>query len=641
MPRALSNSNIPSRKVYQHNISQFLGVDLSNAPSNVKEYRSPDAKNMIPDLAGKPVKRTGYYMVAAFGGAINGYFYLDLPTGSFEIVHAGETLYNAIDGSVLYSGMNDVRSTAWQVDGKLWIMDGKALLCCQKVKNLDYDPENPMSPEEILQATPASEVAYTPMVTISRSPSGGGEQYEPVNLLSGKFTDSFLANGTDAVYQLSFSELDDTAVVVQKLDAEGNWQELTEETDFTVDRTAGTVTFTTAPESPAVAGADNVRITASRENTEGAAMINRCDISILYGVAGASDRLFVAGNPDYPNRDWYSQMNDPTYFGDLWYSVLGQDGAAIMGYSILNNRLATHKDRAENGRNVVVRTGQLVDGQAAFPITTTLQGEGAIGKHTFAYLSTEPLFLTRLGIYAITSQDISGEKYSQNRSFYINKRLTTLPNLSEAYATIYKDFYMLATGGNIYILDGGQKHYENNEPYSNYQYECYYWADIPANILWQRDDTLFFGTDDGRVMAFYTDYEDLNSFNDLGQPIEAYWEIPDFDGKQFYQNKTVRYIAFRLAAATATSVQVFGQIRGLWQSLFDVPTAARYYAFSKTVFSKFTFSTDATPKTIGRKIKIKKVDKMRLRLQNDQLNEPFGLYELSLEYTEKGYYKKR
>ena len=36
---------------------------------------------------------------------------------------------------------------------------------------------------------------------------------------------------------------------------------------------------------------------------------------------------------------------------------------------------------------------------------------------------------------------------------------------------------------------------------------------------------------------------------------------------------------------------------------------------------------------------MKKVDKARFRLENNELGEPFGIYNVALEYTENGNYK--
>ena len=629
MPQYVEAKKFPQQSLGKFNISSFRGIDLSSAPNNVDKTRSPDAQNMIADSNGFPVKRQGYELAEEYPARINGVFELKTPTMTKRIVHAGTVLYtneesadSGVNRVTLYTNMKDDYSTAWQVGGKLWIVDGNQLLC--------YDGQTVKS---------ASEGAYIPTLTISRSPTGGGESYEPLNLLQSKWTDSFLGVAQVKDYQLSFDGLNNTAVAAQKLNSSGDWVDMVENTDFTVNRTTGKVTFTTAPGASPITGQDNVKITAARTLTEYQNRIHHCTISILYGVNGASDRLFVSGNPDYPNYDWYSQRNDPSYFGDLWYSVLGQDNSAIVGYSIISDRLAAHKDNAENGRNVIVRSGTLLDGQAAFPIATALQGEGAIGKRTFAYFASEPLFLTRLGVYAVTAQDITGEKYAQNRSFYINGALTNEPNLEHAYGFVYKDLYLLAINNKVYILDSKQRSYERDAPYATFQYECYLWTNIPARIFWEEDGTLYFGTADGKAMRFKTDTETLTSYNDNGAAIEAYWTIPDFSGKEFYKNKTVKYIAIKVAPHVRTSFDIWVQKKGVWSLLFSESAKTRYFSWEQLCWSKFTWSSDQTPKTIGKKIKLKKIDKVAFRIVNDTMDEPFGIYEVSLEFTESGNYK--
>ena len=142
------------------------------------------------------------------------------------------------------------------------------------------------------------------------------------------------------------------------------------------------------------------------------------------------------------------------------------------------------------------------------------------------------------------------------------------------------------------------------------------------------------------MRRFTSDPEDVLSYNDDGRPIEAWWDMADFNGIDFYKNKTVRYFAIRLAAATATGFTLQVQVRGLWQTLKELYSRARYLAFSRITFSKFTFSCDTTPKTIGQKVKVKKVDKARFRIYNAQLNEPLGIYEIAIEFTESGKYKR-
>ena len=176
-------------------------------------------------------------------------------------------------------------------------------------------------------------------------------------------------------------------------------------------------------------------------------------------------------------------------------------------------------------------------------------------------------------------------------------------------------------------------------PYATRQYAAFYRTNLPARILWTHQNKLYFGTDDGKIKEFYTDPDAVSSYNDDGEPIHAIWETPDLDGKQFYKNKTFRYIAVRLKAAVATSIKIYSFKRGLWSFIKEDNSTGRYLSFSDIVFSKFTFSSDNTQKIISSKLRIKKIDKARFRLENNELNEPFGIYDLALEYVESGNFK--
>jgi hypothetical protein len=445
------------------------------------------------------------------------------------------------------------------------------------------------------------------------------------------------------VYQLTTEELDADELQVRIMTKEGVWEDKKEGTDFTVKRDTGTVTFTKAPGQSPVTGYDNVEITAAKTREGYADRINKCRVMTLFGVNGAQDRIFVTGNPDYPNQDWNCKMTDGFMWGDLWYSVLGQDSSAITGYTIINDRLAAHKDNAEEGRNVILRRGELgSDGEdATFPVTGTLIGRGALGSHAFGYLGNDPLFLTDAGIMAITAADITGEKYSQSRSYYIDNVLTAERNLKDAFAYVWHDFYLISTGGGrVYLLDGMQKSYDKNSPYSNYQYECYYWENVPARVFWEDEEgRLCFGDAAGNVYRFFDDAEAQTSYNDDGRAIPARWDTPDLSGKLFYKNKNFRRIDFVLAPAIATGAEVWAEIKGIWTKMFDTGVSATFFDFNYLDFEPISFATDDTPRTLGSKVKIKKVDKVAISLRNEEKDEPFGLYSIALEYTENGNYK--
>lgn len=625
----MAHFNVPSESPkYNSVIETFRGVDLNNSPSNVDKSRSPEAPNMIRDQVGKVRKRMGYTTIATApnGGAINGRYLL----GSEQLVHAGEKLYKltfaqSVPTFTEIGTMANEKSRGFVFDEKLYLLDGSNY----KV----YDGSTLKS---------VSEAAYKPLIIISRNPDGGGTSYESLNLIGTGWTESFLGKPDVKEYQLTTENLDATEVSAEVMDSSGEWQAKTEGTDFTVDRTAGKVTFQTAPGAPAVTGQDNVKITAYKTREGYADTINKCRAFCIYGVGGATDRVFLTDNANKAGMDWYSGFEDPTYFPDTNYTKLSRDGSKITGYAVINNTLATFLNGATDGRNVIVRTGMLDDsGEAVFKISNTLIGPNTIARDSFQSYDKEPLFLTDRGVYAITAEELTGQKCSQERSYYILGALQNAAGKESADSTRYQDFYVLSIGDRLYFLDMQQKTYEKDSPYSAYQYECYYWTGITARRIWTDSAALCFGTEEGKICRFAVNVDDPRSYNDDGAAIDAYWETSDFDGKLFFREKTFTGIAVRLAAAPLTGVKIYAQVRGVWKQIFDAKEKARYFTFEYIDFAKFVFSGDQTPRTMFGKIKLKKVDKARFRLQNNVLNEPFGIYAFGLQWREPGSNYKR
>lgn len=621
----MAQFSIPAQTPKQRTIIEtFRGVDLNNSPTNVDKSRSPAAPNMIRDQVGKVRKRMGYTTAATAPGRINGHYEL----GEETLIHAGDKLYRWDGGETFeeLGTMADRKSRGFVFEEKLYLLDGTTYQV--------YDGEALKS---------VSEGAYVPTIIISRNPTGGGNAYEALNLLGTKWTESFLGTKDAAAYQLTTEELSDEEVTAQIWSkADDDWIDQKEGTDFTVDRAKGIVTFKTPPGEPPVAGQDNVKITAAKVRDGYADRVNKCTVFAVFGVGGAPDRVFLSGNPDEPGMDWYSGYTDPTFFPDTQYTKLSRDGGKIVGYAILGNALAAFLDNSTDGRNVIVRTGSLDNaGEAVFRIANTLIGENAVAKDSFASSNKEPLFLTEKGVFAITAEELTGEKISQERSYYIASALIEAAGKEEAVATIYREFYTMALNDTLYLLDLQQKNYERNSPYSSFQYECYYWPNIPARILWTEGERLCFGTEDGRICKFAVNVDRADSYNDDGEAIDAYWETCDFDGDAFFKSKTFTGIAVRLASAVLTGVKVYAQKRGLWSQVFDAKDRARYFSWEYIDFAKFVFSSDQTPRTLYGKVKIKKVDKVRFRLQNNELNEPFGIYAFGLEWREPGANYKR
>ena len=322
-----------SPKINTYVIDNFLGADFTSDASTVDETKSPNCENMIRSVPGKVRKRAGYELLEDFGAYIYGVHTFHV--ADERLVHAGTKLYKITDPeNPIYTGMAEHRSVSFELNMKLFILDGVAI----KV----YDGNT-------VQRIDA--VGYIPTLSISKNPEGGGTDYQPLNLIQPAFIEQFYVDADHSTakdFQLTFGNLDATTVLAWVLNSSGEWVAKTETTDFTVDRQTGKVTFVTAPGTSPVTGEDNVKIQAYRTVSGYADRVNHCTIGALFGVNGADDRLFISGNSDkgvgqdgnyysYINYDWFSQQYDPTYFADTWYSKLGSDSSAIMGYSIINN----------------------------------------------------------------------------------------------------------------------------------------------------------------------------------------------------------------------------------------------------------------------------------------------------------------
>lgn len=613
----------PSRSTLT--IDTFLGADFTNDPANVGIDKSPNVLNMIRDVPGKVRKSMGYQTIAEFADPINGYH--TKRGKAHGLIHAGTKIYEGDYDSPteLYSDANNSRSRSWQFGDKVCILDGKALLI--------WDGTT---------VEKASTNAKIPVTLIGGNPAGGGTSYYALNLLSPGFTEQFLGTVGTTEYHLSYTDLDDTPVTVQLLQNDGTWSDMEEGSGFSVDRATGVVSFIDPPGESPVTGEDNVKITAYKTVEGYADRVNKCSIGTLYGASGDLNRLFVSGNPDdeYVNYQWYSAANDPTYFPDTNYQLIGTAKSAIVGYSVISSYLAVFKDKQEVEQNIVLVSSTTVKDEVTFATQTTLHGSPSICSDSHGYLAGEPIFLTSLGVYALTSQDITGRELTNLRSFFLNGKLLDETDLDKAYAFVYKDFYILAVNGVLYILDGLQSvQTDKSAPYSTRQFVGYFRDNVDANTMWEEDGALWFGSKTGKVCKFYTNPDDIFSYNDDGAAIMCRWETPDFDGKLFYKNKTFRYLAVRLKQAIVTSIRMSVMKRGLWTVLSIDASTASYFSFKSLVFSKLSFSSDVTNKVVPLKTRVKKVDKARYRFENLNVNEPFALDKIGIEYVEKGNFK--
>ena len=594
----------------------FRGADFSTDPSLVEKSRSPLCTNIMADGGGMPEKRPGWRVLHQRQNKINGLY-----SGVFDgvlkkLAHVGPRLYEFTDDGEtepvqLLGGIANHKSRGLMLGGKLWIVTGSEYIC--------YD------------GTTASKSfdRYVPTITISRPPAGGGTSFEDVNMLTPYRKESFQTDGTSTEFVLSGS-IDSSGTVTVWID------DVEQTTGFTVNRAQGKVTFSTAPEAPVIGGGDRVVIQYPHTVSGYADRIGKCTIIGTYGLGG-DNRIFLSGNPDFPNRDWMSGFGDPTYFPDRGYSVLGSEDSAIMGYCRTAGYQAIVKEERNNEATIYFRSGELNgEGEAQFTTRQAMSGVGAVAPGSFGHLLDDPLFLGSTGVFGVSISDMSGQRVSQNRSYFLNPKLRN-EELKDAEAVVWQNMYLLAfPNGHVYVLDGRQEKSYRSAALGDFVYEGYYWENIPAICWLCEGEELYFGTEDGKICKLNADDHTVNRYSDNGAAISAVWATKfDDDGTPgYYKTMLKKGCCVTLKPFSRSSGTVYfrtdrteGGEKPIATDTMDI------FSFDDIDFDRFTFVSDDGPKEIHFNRKEKNYKRLQIIVRNDVLNEGFGVYQITKFYV--------
>ncbi len=610
------------KKRYRAVFDNFKGVDYVHPAGQVDKSRAVDGLNMIRDTVGTVRKRMGYKKGdKKWLWRLNGVHLLKTNNGDKWLVHSGTRYY--LDGLSIYDKGGDDFSRSVQIGDYLYIADGKKILV--------FDGE---------RLVPLTEKAYVPLIYINRTPRGGGKKYEQTNVLTAARREGFIADGESNEYVLSAPRLGDNRVTAVVYKDDGSTHTFSTGDGLTVNTVKATVTFSNPPPLSKITDRDNVYISYNRavsiDNT-----VDKCTVLGVYGRGGKPDTLFLSGNSDHPGREWFSQPSNPFFIGENNTDVALDNNSAVMGYSNKDGKLFVHRKNGGGNLNILVRSCSGGDkNYYSYPVENALEGPGAIAMDSFVNMSGDAMFLSEKGVYAVTEKEADGRHFSQLRSYYINPSLMNKEGLDKAKTVAYKDFYVLAVGRDIYLLDTLQKSYEQDRGQSSYRYEAYH-RQLPEEVrlLFVAEGRLCFATEDMHFCRFYSDETDSSSYNDNGLPITCRWQTDLYRDDDRAMIKSLHYLWIVCAAANYTGVDVWRQVNGLWKKLFSDNHSTGYFCWSKLNWAKFTWSSDRTPKITGKNIKIKNKDKIALKVENNGLNEPFGIYELGFEYTKGGLYK--
>lgn len=515
------------RKEYSRYYGGFRGVDFATDHTLVADSRFPYAVNMYKDYvsgAGQGIETIPGFrkrFTAPNGGKIHGIHSFKSTLGAEKVlIHAGNVLYDwesygkdeanesgsaemGFTATAIHTGMESRTSTSFIFNNRLYILDGK--------NYLEYDGET---------LSNVKDDAYIPTTYINIIPAGdnadNGTEYEQRNMLSPYFKHTFIpvtykdeeeneVGATEFYMNEPFEEIREVKVygnIVERLPDEPEPDKMY----YTVDPALGKITFTIAPKRPEDKGFPEfyagVEITAKKAEYEAKDVkIKRADgsettlsayrgdtsdhfVSMIESATIATtfdNRVFFSGIPGKPNLVLYCGRNttgyaDPSYIGILNYVEDGVGTTPITAMlGVAGTLLVLKNDTQQDGSvyyHTPTETGENILPKI-YPSTAGLAGTGCLGA-AINFLD-DPVFISRLGLDAVSQLKIASERSIEHRSSLVDSKLlgTDLTKVKLCEWGGY--LILLAEGGKIFMADSRQV-YQNAAGYT--EYEWYYLEDI-------------------------------------------------------------------------------------------------------------------------------------------------------------------
>ena len=570
-------------------LKSFAGINTSVTPTQINDNQSPDMLNFNVDERGALNKRTGYKKIfdtPIDNASITGLFEFRMNGINQMLIGCGDKFYRYENDKIILinESLSGDRLDMFYIGDKAYFLNGRDYF--------SYDGSVCKTVEP-----------YIPTISMSKDPAGGGTALEDFNLLGSGFQDSFSADGVAKAFVLSLKNLDTTPI---KVVVDAVEKVLT--TDYTVDFETGIVTFIATPPK----GTNNVVITAYKTQAGFPERIKKCRFSTLFG--GTNDtRVFVSGNPDFPNQIWASELYNPTYFPENRFYKIGSERESVTGFSKQYDYLVIEKENSKGNMQYSLNT----DGTASFPTKPLNDQIGTIATKSIQIVNNNPISLSRNGVYTIVQSNVRDERNVVHVSANVDSKLLKEADLSKAVSVEYDKKYWLALNGKVYIYDYAIG-------------EWYIYDNIPADCFIVFNGELHFGSN-GYVYRFMQEYEDL-AYTDDGQPINAYWTSKYLSFDADHLLKTVDKVYFTMKPDSRTSAALYytsnKKVSGLLKEKRNDQLDFLLFDFSFLSFVRSTF-----PQSEVVRVRAKKVTHFQLKIVNDKPEESLGILSIGIKYN--------
>lgn len=472
----------------------FRGVDFRG--EEIDLTRSPDSVNMWKDYREIDSIRTrpALKLFDKFNDTVWGIFFYKVRGMEHIFVHAGTNLYMKGTNSyrLVYGGLNERPSNAFIFDDIWYFMDGKNYLC--------FDGG---SVKKVTGYIPTTSISRTPIGSVEAgngAVGGGGKKHEDVNLLTGLRKNSFIGDGINEEFFLDVQDIDkdfEPIVMVNGVKYDPAY----------VDYKKGKISFALIPPPPApsTVGQDNVVITFKKTVKGYADKINKCTIVQMF-----DNRIFVSGNPDYPNTIWHCSLNEPKYFSDDDRYNEGLDSGTVKGIVAGNDALWIFKEPSQANTTVFYHRPQMdYEYGKIYPSVHSSISTGCIGKAI--NFNDDIIFFSDRGAEGING-DITTEQVIAHRSSLVDRKLTAEPNYANMLLEEWEGYLVAIIDNKAYLADSRAMYQNLNHP----EYEWFYWEfDKKITSVKVEKRVLYLGTENG-----------IYTLTDNDADIPCHWTTP-------------------------------------------------------------------------------------------------------------------
>ena len=389
--------------------------------------------------------------------------------------------------------------------------------------------------------------AYTPIIVINADPSNGsGTTYQPENRLSPRKEIHYNAQSGVTVYHLPVKPID--SVVQVKVDG----VVLTPTTDYTVDATNGTVTFTTAPPVTTPPTNNTVEIIYSKANTDALNSVMDCCYATVAGN-GNNLCILLAGcsaqsNAVFWNSNDHYSMN-PGYFPMPYYNLCGDAEEVVTGFGKQYDDLILFKERSVGKLAFTVETVDERD-SISFTYQNINANIGCDLPWSIQLIENNLVFCnTHQGVYLVASSSAAYENNIVCISHNVNGEgeIGLLYDVRRAGATVVStddnERYWLCANGHVYLWDYHVSTADN---------PSWFYFSAVNGVAYFRDEAnhLFHLDASGRVTMFE------RSFADYGAAIDKVYTFPTQYFGGYDRLKDILYILVTVRSDTDTEVKL-------------------------------------------------------------------------------------